>query len=122
MKSCKHLVAKCELERHDAEIRGRMRNCGPRVAPRTSPLFQICKIWECINNLNIRNSVNDTLFITRDQKRMIFRYMNTHEKIKATELKALLCIHSKDWQFSKAVGTGLQGNTTYCAIHKALES
>lgn len=122
LKSCKHLVAKCELERHDAEIRGRMRNCGPRVAPRTSPLFQICKIWECINNLNIRNSVNDTLFITRDQKRMIFRYMNTHEKIKATELKALLCIHSKDWQFSKAVGTGLQGNTTYCAIHKALEN
>jgi CRISPR-associated endonuclease Csn1 len=74
------------------------------------------KIWEAINNLKIKNKVNDELFISLEQKRAIFDFMNTHEKLKATDLKNILGIKSKDWLFSKAVGTGLQGNTTYCAI------
>lgn len=121
LKSCKHLVAHCELERHDAKVGSSVRNCGPKVAPRTSPLFQVCKIWESVNNLSIRNKVNDTLYLTLEQKQAIFNFMNTHERLKANDLKSILGIKSKEWQFSKAVGTGLQGNTTYCAISKALE-
>lgn len=120
LKSCKHLVAHCELERHDVKVGNCVRNCGPKVAPRTSPLFQVCKIWETINNLNIRNKVNDTLYLTLEQKQAIFNFMNTHEKLKAGDLKSLLGIKSKEWLFGKVVGTGLQGNTTYCAIEKAL--
>lgn len=120
LKSCKHLVAKCELERHDVEINGRVRNCGPKVAPRSSPLFQVCKIWECINNLNITNKRNDTLYISVEQKQAIFDFMNSHEKLKAADLKSLLGVKSREWQFGKSVGTGLQGNTTYCVIAKAL--
>lgn len=120
LKSCKHLVAKCELERHDVEINGRVRNCGPRVAPRSSPLFQVCKIWECINNLNIRNSNNDPFPISIERKWAIFDFMNSHEKLKAADLKSLLGIKSREWQVGKSVGAGLQGNTTYCAIAKAL--
>lgn len=120
LRSCKHLVAKCELERHDAEVRGRVRNCGPRVAPRSSPLFQVCKIWESINNLNIRNSKNDSYVLTLEQKRVLFDFMNTHEKLKSNDFKALLGIKSREWQIGKSLGTGLQGNTTYCAIAKAL--
>lgn len=121
LKSCKHLVAKCELERHDVAKGNRTVNCGPKVAPRTSPLFQLCKIWENINNLNIKNKVNDVLYISLEQKQAIFDFMNTNEKLKATDLRSILGIKSKEWQFSKAVGSGLQGNTTYCAINKALE-
>ncbi len=47
--------------------------------------------------------------------------MNTHEKLKSNDLKSLLGIKSREWQIGKSVGTGLQGNTTYCAIAKALE-
>ena len=121
LRSCKHLVARCELERHDAEVRGRVRNCGPKVAPRSSPLFQACKIWECINNLNIRNSRNEPYILSIGQKRALFDFMNTHEKLKANDFKALLGIKSREWQIGKSLGTGLQGNTTYCAIAKALE-
>lgn len=120
LKSCKHLVAKCELERHDVEINGRVRNCGPKVAPRSSPLFQVCKIWECINNLNVRNNNNDILYISNEQMRSIFDFMNSHEKLKAADLKSLLGVRSREWLFGKSVGSGLQGNTTYCAIAKAL--
>lgn len=121
LKSCKHLVAHCELERHDIKVGNNVRNCGPKVAPRTSPLFQVCKIWESINNLCVKNKVNDTLYLTLEQKQRIFDFMNTHEKLKANDLKSILGIKSKEWLFGRAVGTGLQGNTTYCAIAKALE-
>ena len=117
LKSCKHLVGRCELERCDVKVR----NQGPKVAPRSSPLFQVCKIWESINNLKIKNKVNDELFISLEQKQAIFDIMNIKDKLKATELKTILGIKSKEWQFSKAVGTGLQGNTTYYAIANALD-
>lgn len=121
LKSCKHLVGRCELERCDVKVGNQVRNQGPKVAPRSSPLFQVCKIWESINNLNIKNKVNDSLYITNEQKQAIFNFMNANEKLKATDLKSILGIKSKEWQFGKAVGTGLQGNTTYCAIAKALD-
>ena len=120
LKSCKHLVARCELERHDVVVAGRVCNCGPKVAPRSSPLFQVCKIWECINNLCIRNKHNEVLHITLEQKRAIFDFMNTHEKLKVADLKSILAVKGKEWLFGKAVGTGLQGNTTYCRIKEAL--
>lgn len=121
LKSCKHLVAQCELEHREITKGNRIINCSPKVAPRTSPLFQVCKIWESINNINIPNKLNDYLHITLEQKQAIFDFMNTHEKLKANDLKTLLGVKSKEWQFGKAVGgTGLQGNTTYCAINKAL--
>lgn len=120
LKSCKHLVGKCELERHDQEFNGIMRNCGPKCAPASSPLFQVCKIWESINNLNVKNRINETLGITLEQKEAIFNFMNTNEKLKATNLKKILGIKSNEWKFGASVGGGLQGNITYCAIAKAL--
>ncbi len=122
LKSCKHLVGRCELERCDVKVGNKIRNQGPMVAPRSSPLFQVCKIWESINNLAIKNKINDTLYITLEQKQVLFDYLNTNNKLKVTTLKTLLGIKSKDWQVGKAVGAGLQGNTTYCAIANALKS
>lgn len=119
LKSCKHLVGRCSLERHFKNCNGLLKDCSPKVAPRTSPLFQVCKIWESINNLIIYNKTNDILHISLEQKQAIFAFMNTHEKLKANDLKTLLGIKSKEWQFGKAVGNGLQGNTTFCAISKA---
>lgn len=120
LKSCKHLVGKCELERHDVKRGERIVNCGPKVAPRSSPLFQVCKIWESINNLAVRNRENDLLYISVEQKKQLFVYLNTHDKLKATQLKTLLGVKTKEWLFQQAVEGGLQGNTTYCAIEKAL--
>lgn len=120
LKSCKHLVGRCELERWDVKAGDGIRNQGPKVAPRSSPLFQVCKIWESINNLAIKNKVNDVMHITQEQKQAIFAYLNTNDKLKATTLKTLLGIKSKEWQFGKAIGGGLQGNTTYYAIAQAL--
>lgn len=121
LKSCKHLVAKCELEcREVRSSDGHTKICQPRVAHRSSPLFQICKIWESINNLKIYNKWNDVLHISQEQKVAIFNHMNANEKLTATDLKRLLGIKTNEWQIGKVVGKGLQGNTTRCAIDKAL--
>lgn len=120
LKSCKHLIGKCELERCDVEINGRVYNHGPRVAPRSSPLFQLCKIWEVVNNITIHNKVNDKLYLTQEQKRSIVEFMCTHPKLKASDLKSILGLKSREWIVSRAVGSGLQGDTTYCAIADAL--
>ena len=122
LKSCKHLVGKCELESRYIKCGDRIINCGPKVAPRSSPLFQVCKIWEAINNLNIKNKVNDTLYLTLEQKQTIFDYLNTNEKLKATQLAKILNVKPKEWLIGKSVGAGLQGNTTYYAIAKALQN
>ena len=122
LKSCKHLVGRCELERCDVVVddSGRVRNQGPKVAPRSSPLFQACKIWESINNLNIHNKVNDTLYISLEHKQKIYDYMRVNEKLGAKELAKLLGVKHTEWFCGKAVGKGLQGDTTYFAIKKAL--
>lgn len=120
LKSCKHLVAKCELEIQNLRSKNVDIKYAPRVAPRTSPLFQVCKIWESINNLSVKNKSNDTLHLTIEQKLKIFDFMNTHEKLKASDLRNLTGEKSREWLFANAVGNGLQGNTTYCAINKAL--
>lgn len=122
LKSCKHLVGRCELESHYVRRGERIVNCGPKVAPRSSPLFQISKIWESINNLAIRNRVNDLLHITMEQKLAIFNFLNKNDRLKANQLKSILGVKSKEWQFGRAVGAGLQGNTTYCAIANAIGS
>ena len=121
LKSCKHLVGKCELESRYVKRGDRVINCGPKVAPRSSPLFQVCKIWESINNLNIKNKVNDTLYLTLEQKHAIFDYLNNNEKLKATQLAKIIGVKPKDWLIGKSVGAGLQGNTTYFALAKVLQ-
>lgn len=123
LKSCKRLVNRCELERHDKLVNGHVLNCGPRVAPRSSPLFQVCKIWESISNLRIENrNSGEPLDISEEKRRELFDYMNRNEKLTASTLKKILGVTSPDWKFGEAVGKGLQGNTTRCMIAKALES
>lgn len=123
LKSCKHLVSVCEFEKRAYRSSGgKVVFSGPKVAPRSSPLFQVCKIWESINNLCLRNKVGDVLYITAEQKWALFEFMNTHEKLKLQDLYKLLGIKKTDgWWGGKAIGAGLQGNTTYTAIAKALE-
>lgn len=130
LKSCKHLVSQCEFMTRsflDAEHKpilnssGELVMSGPKVAPKSSPIFQACKIWEEINNLSIRNKENDELHISPEQKKDIFEYLDNNEKINATALYKILGIGKGDgWSVDKALSKGFTGNTTKVAIAKAL--
>ena len=130
LKSCKHLVSQCEFMTRsflDADHKpilnssGELVMSGPKVAPKSSPIFQACKIWEEINNLSIRNKENDELHISPEQKKDIFEYLDNNEKINATALYKILGIGKGDgWSVDKALSKGFTGNTTKVAIAKAL--
>lgn len=121
-KSCKHLVSICEIEKHiHITPDGKEIIIGPKVAPKSSPISQTCKIWESINNLKIYNRHNDFLFIDQAKKEEIYAYMNTHAILNVTELYKILGINKRDgWWAGKAVGKGLQGNITRIKIEDAL--
>lgn len=149
LKSCKHLVSFCEFEKRIFEsATGKKVNGGPRVAPRTSPLAQVCKIYESINNIKLINPrlkekgniVSPGLFdennhlpkdarklqyeylLSTEERVRIFDYLNTHEKMSQTEMFKLLGLTRSDgYQSDNAVVKGIQGNITRCMIEKALE-
>lgn len=47
LKSCKHLVSYCDFERKVFKnSKGKSVDSGPKVTPRTSPLAQLCRVYE----------------------------------------------------------------------------
>lgn len=106
LKSQKGLVSVCEFEGHD--YNGNFG--GPKVAPKSSPLFQLAKIWENVNNIKVADNV-----ITTEQKRAIFEYLNVHDKISEAKLKEFLKL-PKDTRLNGQLKNGLTGNKTYSQI------
>ena len=122
LKSCKHLVSICDFEKREYENKeGKIVFRGPKVAPKSSPLFQICKIWEAVNNITLKNRKNDELYITLEQRKAMVDFLDTHEKLTLKEVYSILGISKQDgWWGGKAIGRGLQGNTTKIALKNAL--
>ncbi|MDE7089136.1 MAG: hypothetical protein K2O54_03365, partial [Prevotella sp.] len=151
LKSCKHLVSFCEFEKKLFKNKnGRMVDSGPRVTPASSPLAQVDRIYEAINNIRLINPrftnrdishIQPSLFeptefpvpsevkkLRREyvfdnaERQRIFDFMSTHDKMTEADLLKLLGLNKSDgFKSDKALGRGIQGNPTYCKIKKALE-
>ena len=148
LKSCKGLVSVCEFEGFWRKGKdGKEYFVGPKVAPKSSPLFQISKIWENINNIEIKrrgtkpksaNNTQPNLFddeidnlstnewgkvvLTSQQKQDIFNHLNNNEKLNETDLLKILNLTKKDCIINKQLVKGLQGNLTKWAIIKCFDS
>lgn len=121
LKSCKGLVAVCEFEGRKQIVRGHERLCGPKVAPRSSPLAQICRIWEQVNNIRIVSKTGTPYPLATEQKAKIAEKLATAQKITWTQLQTLLGLRKSDgWRADKKVEkSGIQGNDTYFKIATA---
>lgn len=83
LKSCKHLVSTCEFEKKTVVAAdGKKYTSGPKVAPRTSPLAQLCKVWESVNNIEFRPIVRksasggaDPIVLTAADRLMMVEYL-----------------------------------------------
>lgn len=130
LRSCKHLVSVCDFEkRHFYDKDGKLKRNkkdeiiydGPKVAPRTSPLFQMYKIWQSANNIRFHNINKEYLDITREQRREIALYMDNNEIIKLEDVKRILELNDDSrWYSDNAIKNGIKGNTTKYAIVTAL--
>jgi CRISPR-associated endonuclease Csn1 len=122
LKSQKGLINVCDFEGkwikgpNDKEI-----FVGPNVAPKSSPLFQLSKIWQTINSLNIHNKFNHRFEISIEQKQQIAELLHVKGTLSATELRKVLGItKADDWIYNKQIQKGLQGNLTYQKLAEVL--
>ena len=121
LKSCKHLVSRCELEKQLLSSDDDVANYAPKVAPLSSPLAQLDKIWEAVNNFTIRDKRNDELFITLEQRKEIVNYLQEHLTINRSKMREILGISKTKRWFIKADNLRvLQGNKTRIKIAEAL--
>lgn len=118
LKSQKGLVSVCEFEGFRVKKNGKEYFVGPRVAPRSSPLFQIEKIWENINNIKISSRTGDEIKIDLDQKKKIFAHLDNNERLTQSDLIKILGMKKESCFVNKQLSKGLQGNTTKSAIIK----
>ncbi len=86
-----------------------------KVAPKSSPVFQISQIWQKLNNLTIEKAGIE-IAITPEQKQLLFKLLNDTDKLSATEVKKTLGygVREVTLNFEK-----LEGNRTRAALVKA---
>ena len=111
LKSQKHLVSECEFEKNH------------KVVPKSSPLFQEFKIWQMVNNLEIRHIPTRTKYnneqIDYEVKKILFDELNIREKLSANEILKILVNKPKEYELNYK--DGLDGNRTNAELYKAYQ-
>lgn len=143
LKSCKHLVSLCEFESREItdEKTGRVILKGPKVAPVSSPLFQLCRIWEVVNNIELHNPKNKrkkdrgsvlplfaddrkfepTYYLNLKEKRQVVSHLLHNEKLSERDLLKILGLKKDDgFAVDKNVAKGIKGSDTYVQLRNAL--
>ena len=133
LKSCKHLVSLCEFEKQEKVMRvqqddgkggrqlvERKVKFGPKVAPKSSPLFQLCRIYEAVNNIRLTRPDGSPRDITPEERAKIVAHLQSSASLSFAALKKLLKekVLIADQLTSKS---GLKGNTTRVALAAALQ-
>ena len=80
LKSQKHLVSLCPFEsRTISHTRGKTIVCGPKVAPISSPIAEITRLWESINNIRIYSKVKSTneIPLSDEEREKVFEVLHT---------------------------------------------
>ncbi len=135
LKSCKQLVSFCEFEKKEKVIRVKHTNkegveefvektitIGPKVAPKSSPIFQVCKVWESIHNIRLYHPDGTERKLEQEEKQKLFDYLQRNDKLSLTALRKELKIKPKDKLWcDKLLEKGIGGNTTAAILRKALK-
>lgn len=129
LKSQKGLVSVCEFEGFETKYFNKETQkektifTGPKVTPKTSPLFQLCKIWEVVNNisLKIKNPAGSKYkwadrIPTLEEKQQIADYLFHNPNLSFAELLKILNLKKDDVYVNKQILKGIQGNITYSTI------
>lgn len=140
LKSQKGLISFCELEGREITIAcGKKVMTGPRVCPKSSPLYQEFKIWQDLNNLILENKTvkksrkkSDalpSLFastepekfspLSQEQKQMLYQELYCARELSAKEVLKVLELSDKDYALNYKK---LQGNITQVTLLNAYKN
>jgi CRISPR-associated endonuclease Csn1 len=121
LKSQKGLVSVCEFEGFCRKGKdGKEYFVGPKVAPKSSPIFQLSKMWENINNIKLGSRNGGELVLTVEHKLAIFQHLDNNEKLTQTDLLKILDLKKEDCFMNKQLVKGLYGNITKHAIRQCI--
>ncbi|UXP31500.1 type II CRISPR RNA-guided endonuclease Cas9 [Reichenbachiella agarivorans] len=113
LKSQKGLISNCSFEK------------GHKAIAKSSPYFELYRIWQRINDLSWKDTEGITHFPSLEQKNILFKALwegadlNAKYKLTASKIKVLLGFSSRERIYLNF--TELDGNRTYSALKKALE-
>ena len=117
LKSQKGLVSVCEFEGFwKKDSNGKEYFVGPKVTPKSSPLYQYAKLWENINNIRIEDKHGHNIELTLQQKQALFEHLDSNEKLTSSDIIRILGLKKNDCFFNKQLTKGIKGNTTKYAI------
>lgn len=117
LKSQKGLVSVCEFEGFWRKgLDGKEYFVGPKVAPKSSPIFQYAKLWESINSIRIGNKHGNDIEITLEQKQALFEHLDNNEKLTTADIIRTLGLRKNECFFNKQLTKGIKGNSTKFAI------
>lgn len=137
LKSQKGLLSICELEGREVEIEKNGKKItkiiGPRVSPKSSPIFQESKIWQILNNVQIEGNVipnlQQDLFgaaagfkygkrpLTQEEKQILFAELNIKEKLTSSQVLQILEMKG-DYKLNYKE---IEGNKTRALFFKAFQ-
>ena len=133
LKSQKGLVSICEFEGFEKTIFDKEKNknkvvfVGPKVAPKTSPLFQLCRIWEVVNTitLKIKNPEGSKYkwgekIPDIKEKEILADYLFKNESLSFSKLLEIFELKKENVYVNKQILKGIKGNETYAALHSIL--
>ncbi len=122
LKSQKGLVSVCAFEGFWRVGKdGKEYFVGPKVAPKSSPIFQLAKMWENINNIKISSRNGEEMILTPEQKWAIFQHLDNNEKLTPTDLLKILSLKKENCYVNKQLTKGLNGNITKHAIRQCFD-
>ena len=93
---------------------------GPKVCPKSSPIYQEFKIWQKLNDIRISDKNEGTEYeLTIEQKQRLAEELSVKEKLTKSEVIRILFgkDKSKDMNFND-----IPGNTTSAQLFKAYEN
>lgn len=125
LKSQKGLINICEFEgkERNVVVDGVMKRkvIGPRVIPRSSPLFQQFRIWQNINNIVVshKSRSSDSYVLEEETKKALFDELNLVEKMTDKDfLKWLFKDSEQEASAYKINFKHLEGNKTQDSLIK----
>lgn len=125
LKSQKGLVNVCELEGVEKVIQkeGKPKRViiGPKVCPKSSPLFQEYKIWQKLNDLEFKNiRTKEKKEPELELKKVLFEALNVNDKLSVVQVLKFTDLNAKDgWDIN--FKAGLDGNKTNAALYAKYE-
>lgn len=138
LKSQKGLISICEFEGKEIELDGKKKIVGPRVCPKSSPLFQEFKILQILNNITVKGSKSKKKvkreteadlfsgtefedfskgrYLYQEERDWLFKELNIREKMSAAEVVKLLFGNGGNLELNFRE---IEGNRTQAELFKA---